>query len=298
MIDIIIIGCGPAGISAAIQLRRYGYNFTVIERDQIGGLVKNADLVENYPGFPKGIAGKDLIRLFNEQLQHNDIKPLYEEATDLDYLNDLFYVKTQKSYLRSKYMIIASGTEPNILNLPNTNELVNKSIFYEIYAIISVTNKQIAVIGSGDCAFDYALNLSKHNNVTLFNRGSSPKCIPLLMERLKKNKNIVYMNRTSVLNILGTDSDMVKLEYYCDNEQTIKYNFYNYVIPAIGRRPANDFISERIYKNMKGLTKSKRLFLAGDIANDNCRQVGISVGNGIRSAMEIRNHMESAGQQR
>ncbi len=293
MIDIIIIGCGPAGMSAALQLKRYGYSFEVFEKSQIGGLVKNANLIENYPGFPHGIRGTELIQLFAEQCRINDIKPVYEKVTDLDYLDDLFYIKTKQNYFRSAYAVIATGTEPRKLNLPNTENMNGRNIFYDIYEIMQVKDKNIAIIGSGDIAFDYALNLSDNNTVTVFNRSQAPKCIPILWERAKKKENLIYLNRSNLINIFPTESDRIKLEYYSNDEHAVKEGFFDYVIPAIGRQPANNFISERIYKNQNMLIKNGRLFFIGDFNNDICRQVAISAGDGIKTAMLLKSRIES-----
>lgn len=292
MIDIIIIGCGPAGISAAIQLKRYNYDFMILEKDQIGGLIRNANLIENYPGFPDGIRGTELVRLFSRHLEKNDIKPVYEKVEDLDYLDDLFYIKTRKSYHRSRYIIIATGTEPNLLSLPNLKELNDKFIFYDIYRLFDTKGKNIAIIGAGDAAFDYALNLSGNNSITIFNRKEDYKCLPLLYERAVKSPDIIYLNKTSINNIFPAQSNNIKVEYFSNGSNEIKQSFFDLIIPAIGRKPSDGFLSKRLLKNMSKLQANNRLFMAGDLINDDNRQIGISIGNGILSAMEIKRHKE------
>ncbi len=292
MDDAIIIGCGPAGLSAAIQLKRYGCSFKVFEKNQIGGLARNANLIENYPGFPQGIKGSELTGLFAEQCRLNGIEPVYEEVRNLDYIDGLFYIKTKNSYFRSRYAVVASGTEPKALALANSEKFNGKNIFYDIYELMGVRDKKIAIIGSGDAAFDYAVGFSARNSVTIFNRSSRVKCIPLLWERAKNSQNIVYLSKTSITNILETQSDMVKLEYYSNDDKAIKEGFFDIIVPAIGRKPADSFVSERIYKNQNSLFKAHRLFFIGDFANDICRQVAISAGDGIRAAMRIKCSMD------
>ena len=107
--DVIVIGAGPAGIAAAIQLRRFGLDPLLLERDRLGGLLVNANLVENYPGFPEGIRGAELVKLFEAQLRRVGVSISVEEATALDY-SDGFLIQTPRRRLTARIVVIASGT--------------------------------------------------------------------------------------------------------------------------------------------------------------------------------------------
>ena len=189
----VIIGAGPAGISTAIQLKRYGVEPTLLEKKEIGGLLKNANLVENYPGFPSGVPGPELVKLFKKQLENIQIKVHFEKVLELDYKNGLFSIKTNQKKITCRIIVIASGTKPRKLSYPDLPAKIENHIFYEIYPLTQVENKKIAIIGAGDAAFDYALNLSKQNKVTILNRGEEVKCLPLLWKRAMETKNISYL---------------------------------------------------------------------------------------------------------
>ena len=105
---VIIIGAGPAGLATALQLKRYGITARLLERDAIGGLLRNANLVENYPGFPKGISGLALVRLFEKQASVAAVDVTHEAVTELAYESDCFQVKTAAHSYHSPIVVIAS----------------------------------------------------------------------------------------------------------------------------------------------------------------------------------------------
>ncbi len=156
--NVAIIGAGPAGVAAAIQLKRYGIEPILFEKEEVGGLLKNANLVENYPGFPRGISGKSLVELFKSQVKSYKIRVVYEQVERLSYNYGEFDIDTSKRKFASKTVIIASGTKPRRIESMDKG-LKGKHVFYDIYSISKVKGKRIAIIGAGDIAFDYALTL-------------------------------------------------------------------------------------------------------------------------------------------
>jgi len=282
--DVVIIGAGPAGLGAAIQFKRYGIEPILLEKEKVGGLLRNANLVENYPGFPEGIPGPELINLFKRQLKNVRVKIQYEEVLELDNRKGVFIIYTTQRTIISRIVLIASGTKPQKLsNLNISNDFENR-IFYEVYPLAQVANEKIAIIGAGDAAFDYALNLSKKNDVVILNRGSRVKCLPLLFERCMENEKISYLENIQIKNIEYFDNYLTLTCYDTTGEREI---YVSYLLVATGRDPCLDFLSENLKKNLEKLQKSKVLHIIGDVKNDIYRQTAIAVGDGIKAAMEI-----------
>lgn len=126
-----IIGAGPAGIAAAIQCQRQEIPFVIFEKNRIGGLLHNANLVENYPGFPDGISGPDLIDKFQQQLFAVEIEVRKSKVGKIDFINDSFQFSAGNDFWQSSYLILATGTKPVASNTPLPAELADQ-VHYEI----------------------------------------------------------------------------------------------------------------------------------------------------------------------
>jgi len=288
--DVIIIGGGPAGISCAIQLTRYNIEPVIVEKENIGGLLLNANNLENYPGFPKGITGTELAELLKEHLKRQKIKVLFEEVIELTSNEELFEIITNKTSYFSKFTVIASGTKPKKFGdclIPD--ELVPK-VFYEVYPLGTLRNKKIAIVGAGDAAFDYALNLEKGNEIVLLNRAETSKCIPVLFERVEKSPKITYIKNIRIQTISSFSRDIITLE--CITPKGVRNIETNYLLVAIGRVPCLDFLSPDLKKKILKNNTNNRLYLAGDVKNDIFRQTAIATGDGIITAMKINNEIK------
>ncbi len=286
---VIIIGAGPSGIAAAIQLKRHNIEPILLEQSEIGGLLRNANLVENYPGFPNGITGPDLIALFKRQLQNTGIQVSQETVVEISYAQNLFVTQTNQREIVTNYAVIAIGTIPKtISDLPIADGIKDR-IHYEVYPILGETGKKIAIIGAGDAAFDYALNLVQNNRVLILNRGSNTRCLPLLFERAQNTNNIEYITNIKIRNITNTDD---QLALTCNHNNEIITIECNYLLIAAGRDPNFGIIGNSLKVKTDELIRNRKLYLIGDVVNDRFRQTAICVGNGVRAAMEIAHDMK------
>jgi len=278
----IIIGAGPAGIAAAIQLQRYGLAPVILEKDSVGGLLRNANLVENYPGFPNGIPGPKLIALFEKQMQRIGVEVTFDEATKIDFDGGQFSIVAKRSTYHASRIIVASGTKskPFPIEIPIQ---AGERVFSEVWPLRNVRDKQIVIVGAGDVAFDYALNLADRGNiVTILNRGTETSCLPLLLERAKATPAISYRQRT-ILQRVETDTSTGRLQLLTDDCSLTT----DYLLFAIGREPQTDFLSEHVKMQASALIESGKLYFVGDVHNGLFRQTAIAVGEGLQAAMQI-----------
>ncbi len=284
-----IIGAGPAGIAAALQLQRYDVKFRIFEQCDTGGLLLNANKVENYPGFPGGISGSALVKYFRQQLSDQKIKVNADEVKQADYEAEKkhFIIKTEQSVISAKFLVIASGTKPReLLELPPDFHH-SKNIYYEVYPLKNCKGKNIAVIGAGDAAFDYSLNLAKKKNkVMIFTRSNTCKCLRRLYRQTKNNSMISFFQKYSLHAIKEDHSGFILTFKHQKKLQSYKVD---YLLIAIGRDPTLDFLSENLKLRKNILIKQKVLFFIGDVHNGLFRQTGIAVGEGIKAAMMIFN---------
>jgi len=279
--EVLIIGGGPAGIAAAIQLKRYGIDTLLIEKQCLGGLLRNANRIDNYPGFIDGISGIELVALFKKHIEKAGVEVIYDKVVDVFLTEEKYIVKTERRKLHSKFLIIATGTRPRLLVDPEVPEDIRDSVYYEIAPILDVKNKEIAIIGSGDAAFDYALNLSLKNRVVIFNRKKIIRCIRPLYDECMRNKNIHYIDEAKLLSFKKS-GDKTVISFSQNNE--IKKWMCDLLVPALGREPNLEILNDEI---LTGCKMEETLYLVGDVKNGPYRQIAICVGDGIRAAMMI-----------
>ncbi len=279
--EVVIIGAGPAGISCAIQLKRYGFEPLLLEGNSVGGLVLNANMVENYPGFPKGISGSELACLFEKQLRRFGVEVLIMKAEKLDFSEKNFIIRTDKKTINAKTVVVASGTVPRKLRIDTG--LKSNCIFYDVLKLKSIENKDICIIGGGDAALDYALTLSRNNEVLVLCRKKNVSCVLALLEKVKGQSNIRISTGCEVKNLFK-QGDKLVLHCSCANDISILTDI---VVAAIGRIANVGFLSQDLKSAYEIGKRTKNIYFIGDVVEGEYRQVGIAVGDGIRIAMEI-----------
>lgn len=290
MPEALIIGAGPAGLAAALQLKRRGIDFRLFERQRVGGLLNNANWVENYPGFPGGISGEALVERFHQQVTELGVEIAYEEVLNLDYAAGQFQAETAQGIYQAPVAIIASGTLGNTPEGVVTPPALRERVLTEILSIKQMASQRVVIIGAGDLAFDYALNLGRSNQVLILNRSNELKCLPLLWERAGRLPAIQYHAQTHLAGIQAReDGGLSLLIESPSGGQSITCD---YLVYAIGRRPNNGFISAPLLPVIGELEKRGKLYSIGDVKNGIYRQAAIAVGDGILAAMQIIENME------
>jgi len=273
-------------VAAAVQLKRGGLEPLIVERDRIGGLLWEAHLIENYPGFPEGIAGRSLAGLLAAHVARAGVDVSFEEVTRLERTGEDFSIRTTSGTTIAETVVIASGTVPNVLRGAMIFGAAGERIHYGVQSLDEVSGGRIVIIGGGDAAFDYALNLSERNDVVILHRGERPRCIPILEERCVVNPRIAYRPDMAVEEIVAAKNGVI-LKCASGPGTRPERIAADHVVVAIGRAPRLDFLYAGIGERIAGLREEGLLYLAGDVANGTLRQAAISAGDGMRAAMEI-----------
>ena len=282
---VMIIGGGPAGLAAAMQLSRQSLECLVLERTRVGGLLWNANLVENYPGFPQGIPGPELVALMEKQAQRLGVRILHEDANRAGFEGDDFRIATNKRELAAEVLVLATGTKAKLLPEKMLSPEVREQVFSEVYPLLKESGKKVIIIGGGDAAYDYALNLARANQVIILTRGEEVRALPLLVERAQAHPRITCRLNNELRSVQCGKNGQLLLEV--DSSGDAQSLEGDYLIAAIGREPDTSFVSASIMKDIKQLQEDRRLYLIGDLKNGLFRQTTIAVGDGIRAAMEI-----------
>jgi len=284
--QVVIVGAGPAGIAAAIQLARLGVRTLLLERAQPGGLLSSAALVENYPGFPSGVSGPALARMFVEQALRFGATPIPAEVTSLARTERGFRVATAAGVYTSQIVLIASGTDPRRLPALSLFAGMEDRVVHDVRPLLAAEGKRIAIVGAGDAAFDYALNLSMKNEIQILNRGTRRRCLPLLWERSRAVPSISYRPETSIIGASRSGLGRIALE--CSGPAGPIRIEVDYLLAALGRDPSLSFVAPELMEKAAELEQRGLLHFAGDVKNGDCRQAAVAVGDGVRAATRIR----------
>ncbi len=290
MYDLIIIGAGPAGITAAVYAARKRMNFILLTKDIGGQAAWSAD-IENYTGY-QFITGPDLAQKFQEHLGKFDIMLKEdEEAVELVKVGNTVKVSTNKATYLAHAAIIASGKRSRELRVPGEKEFKNKGLSYCATCDGPLfSNKDVAVIGGGNSALDAALQLVKiARKIYLINSAVNLTADAIMQEKLNLAKNAVILNNTEVLEILG-DKMLGAIKIKRDNKQELLS--VEGVFVEIGLIPNSDFVKEveknnlgEIIVNCQNQTNVEGIFAAGDVTDVPEKQIIIAAGEGAKACL-------------
>lgn len=302
MYDLIIIGGGPAGITAGIYAARQKLNTLLITKDFGGQIAKKAVLIENYPGFEE-ISGRDLIKKLKSHLKKFKIAVEKDEVIKVAKKVKVFSVFSKgKKKFQAKAVIVASGADPRPLEVPGEKEFIGKGVSYcsvcDGYAFL---NKRVAIIGGGNSGFESAIFLSKiAKKIYILEASSKVGADPINQERVKKIKKVKIITNALLKKIQG--KQFVDSIVYQD-----KKSGQNITLPVegvfveIGYQPATSFVRGLVdfskrdeikvdYETCQ--TKTPGLFAAGDVNLGTFRQIITACGEGAKAALAAYNYLE------
>jgi len=300
--DVIIIGGGPAGLSAGIYSSRARLRTLLIEKGMFGGLIANAELVENYPGFPEGISGFDIGERMHQQASKFGLETLLAEVTSVELLKDIKTVSTSEGDLSAKVVIIASGAERKRLGVPGEDLLVNRGVSYCATCDGALfKDRVVAVVGGGDSAVEEALFLTRFaSKVIIIHRRNQLRALKPTQERALSHKKIELMWDTVVEEIKGKNKVS---ELAVRNVKTgeISKIFLDGVFIYIGQIPNTGFLKGQIPLDKEGYiitddrmrTQIKGVYAAGDIRKNSSRQVITAAGDGATAAISAEKFLNS-----
>lgn len=288
MIPVVIVGAGPAGIAAAMQLQRSGIEFLLLEKNRIGGLLNEANLVENFPGIANGVSGKTLTMRLKRQLSAAGINIEKTQVLRLGYHDGCFMIQTENQIIMAGKVVLACGTLPISPGPPLDQLQPQKRIFNSVLPLLKTKQKTIAIIGGGDAAFDYALRLAGKNKVHILNRSGKPRTLPILLSRCRQHHNIYIHENSRLTNVMSKDGATEIILNILNPISGQKNEIVcHLILTAIGRVPALHFLDPDLRPAIAELQLQKKIFLAGDVGNGRFRQATIASADGLRAAMEI-----------
>lgn len=296
MYDIIIVGCGPAGLTAAIYALRANKKILILEKDNIGGQITSSLKVENFPGF-KQISGNDLMN------------NLYEQAIDLGCeinIEEVIKIKdgkiktviTDENEYETKSLIIATGCKNRLLGIDREEEFIGNGISFCVACDGAFyKDKIVAVIGGGNSAVINALSLSEIcKKVYLIQNLDFLTAEDMLKERIKEKNNIEIMYNSKVVKLIG-DDELKSIEVSGKEDKIIAIDG---MFISIGQIPQNDIfkgiidLNEQNYiKSIECLTNKEGIFVAGDCREKKIRQLTTAAGDGTIAALEAINYLNN-----
>ena len=300
----IIIGSGPAGLTAAIYAARANLSPIVFEGNQPGGQLTITTDVENYPGFPDGVLGPDMMDLFRKQAQKFGAECFYKHVSKVDFSSTPFKIYVQDEEYLAESVIISTGASARMLGLEAEKDLMGYGVstcatcdgyFFK--------DKEIVVVGGGDSAMEEANFLTKFaSKVTLIHRREDFRASKIMIDRVLDNPKIEIIKNAVIEDILGSQKDGVSSIVLRDTIDGNERNFdCDGVFYGIGHKPNTDQFKGIINLDDQGyiitnpgstLTNVAGVFACGDVQDSHYRQAITAAGSGCMAAIDAEKYLE------
>ena len=299
---VIILGAGPAGLSAALYAARAELNPLVLTGMELGGQVSLTNTIENYPGFPDGVGGSQLGEIFQKQAEKFGARFEFDSATEVDLSQRPFKVKTYSKEYSAEILILATGATPVHLNVPGEELLTGRGVSY--CATCDgwfFKGKNVVVVGGGDSALEEALFLTRFAaKITIIHRRNEFRAGAILQKRLVDNPKIEVLFDSVVEKILG-DNKVKNLTIRNVKTNQITDFSADGVFIFIGHSPNTALYLGQLEMNERGFlkideklqTSVEGVFAAGEVADDTYKQVVTSAGMGAAAAIQAVRYLEN-----
>jgi len=301
--DVIIVGGGPAGLTAGLYTSRAGLKSLLVERGMLGGQMVNAALVENYPGYPDGIAGSELGSLMHRQAVKYGLEVVTAEVTGVNERRP-YSVATIGGSFKAAAVIIATGSEYRKLEVAGEERLSGRGVSYCATCDgFFFRNREVAVVGGGDTAITDALELSQHaSKVYVIHRRDQLRAGEVLQQRAFAHPKLEFIWSTVVEEVLGDKVlNGLRLHNVKTGQQSVLKVDGAFV--AVGVMPHSRSFSSILELDGAGhivtdemmVTSTPGIFAAGDIRRNSPRQIAAAVGDGVAAAMSAFKYIQEQG---
>lgn len=301
--DLIIIGGGPAGITAGIYAARQKLNTLLITKSFGGQMLKKSGMIENYPGFEE-ISAFELIQKFEKQLKKQKIDIEMDEVTKVGKREKFFFVNTKsKNKFKAKAMIIASGADPRPLEVPGEKEFLGRGVSYCVTCDGPLfEGKTVAVIGGGNSAFEAAIFLVKlARKIYILEYGENVRADAENQERVKKTGKVEIITNAQVMKIQGKQffNSLIYEDRKTGKEKKL---LVEGVFIEIGSQPATSFVKDLVDFNERdeivvefetSQTKTPGLFAAGDCNVGKFKQIITACGEGAKASLAVYDYLQN-----
>jgi len=299
--DLVIVGGGPAGLAAGIYASRAALNAVLLERGMPGGLVVNTESVENYPGFPDGISGPELVIRMENQARRFGLEIRVADVHSLKPAGNKFLIQTDSGEITAGAVIVATGVQPQRLNVKGEAELTGRGVSYCATCDGPFfRGKKVAVAGGGDAAVEEAIFLSKFaDRVFIVHRRGELRATKVVQQKAFENPKIDFIWHSVVEEIHGNGTvEAVTVKDVRDGRK----NFLpvDGMFIYVGNMPVSGLVKNLVEINESGyiitdenmLTSCPGIFAAGDVRQKLLRQVVTAVADGAVAAVSAERYLE------